>query len=551
MNQLIGNRPKFLGRIVFLALLAIVNGLASFAFIFLVNRVIGYLITSGLPPENNFLLSFAFVILLFFVTKRVLSEGIIELSQEVFWGARRDIIELVLTAPYRSLLSFKSEVYSALTNDINSITNASVLIVNVFSSLILIFTTLAYMAYLSGKLFLLSSLTIAAGVLIYIATGRIRNGQFRIARSLEAKFIKHFNSLLDGAKEIKVNPEKGSDLYQRNLASVLESGKQYNSKALLGYLNSQLIGQLFFYGLIGTILLYAGSWLGTSLEDTISFTFVLLYLLTPIVSLMVAIPVFNRAAVALKHLAKLKNGLQEISAPTQTSGEVNSDLSNFSKVKFKDYTFSYGTDMFSVGPLTLDIARNELIFIFGGNGAGKTTVVNTLLNLYQVQSGHLEVDDHQISLAEVDEVKALFAPVFSDFYLFEEFYGMKDLDESKLGRYLELFELQDKVSLEDGRFSTIDLSMGQRKRLALISAVMEDKPILVLDEWAADQDPYFRKKFYQQILPQIIEQEDKTIIAITHDDRYYHLADKLVKMEYGKLEVVSAINPYPPQDKTV
>ena len=104
----------------------------------------------------------------------------------------------------------------------------------------------------------------------------------------------------------------------------------------------------------------------------------------------------------------------------------------------------------------------------------------------------------------------------------------------KTRSYIELFELESKVSIVENKFSTIKLSMGQRKRLALIQALLENKPIIVLDEWAADQDPYFREKFYNVILP-LIKKEGKTIIAITHDDKYFYAADHLFKMEDGKL----------------
>lgn len=120
--------------------------------------------------------------------------------------------------------------------------------------------------------------------------------------------------------------------------------------------------------------------------------------------------------------------------------------------------------------------------------------------------------------------------------MFDEFYGITNIDYDKINKYLKLFELEGKVHIKDGYFSTTHLSTGQRKRIALINTLLEDRPIIVLDEWAADQDPHFRHKFYTEIIPILVQDEDKTIIAITHDDRYYNTADTLLKMEYGKLE---------------
>ena len=102
-----------------------------------------------------------------------------------------------------------------------------------------------------------------------------------------------------------------------------------------------------------------------------------------------------------------------------------------------------------------------------------------------------------------------------------------------------MFEMKEKVEMTDQGFTTTDLSTGQRKRLAIIAAILEEKPILVLDEWAADQDPYFRKKFYTELLP-LIKDMGHSIIAVTHDDKYYSYADKLYKMEYGRLKNVTS-----------
>jgi putative ATP-binding cassette transporter len=174
------------------------------------------------------------------------------------------------------------------------------------------------------------------------------------------------------------------------------------------------------------------------------------------------------------------------------------------------------------------------VFIYGGNGSGKTTFVSMLLGLLLPTTGGVYYNNFLIDEQYSQSYSSLFGVVFSDFYLFDEFYGIEQLDSEKLAYYLRLFEIDGKVQIENGRFSTTHLSTGQRKRLALITALLEGKPLLVLDEWAADQDPYFRKKFYTQIIPELKE-AGFTIIAITHDDKYYNCASLLYKMEDGKL----------------
>lgn len=521
-------------------MLAIISGLCSFAFIATINKLISLSLSSG-PIKNpqQYLFTFLGIIVAFFITRRLLSGGIINLSQNIYWNIRRDVIKLILRAPYRKLQEYKGEVYSTLTADVGNITNASFMVITFFSSIILIVSCLVYMAYLSLILFAISLGVIALGVVVYLFRSRKSNEQFKEVRELERNFINIFNTLLHGAKEININQQKGNDIYEGNLTKVIEQGEETNTKAFLKYLNSELISQLLFYFLITFILIYAGDLLNVSLGTVVSFVFVLLYLMGPIVSVMTIMPAMNRATVSLKKMSELKAALQKLGNNHHVQDIRDSKYSNFSKLEINDFTFAFGTDKFGVGPINLSVNRNEVVFIHGGNGAGKTTFINTILKLYDLDKGEVYIDGQLIPAESIDGIKAMFAPVFSDFYLFDGFYGIKNVDLKKAAYLLKVFELEDKVSIENDRFSTIDLSTGQRKRLALISALLENRPILVLDEWAADQDPHFRRKFYTEIIPMMAEQEDKTIIAITHDDRYYDLADKLLKMEYGQLVEVN------------
>ncbi len=133
-----------------------------------------------------------------------------------------------------------------------------------------------------------------------------------------------------------------------------------------------------------------------------------------------------------------------------------------------------------------------------------------------------------------------FSVVFSDFYLFDALLGLRGADlDARATRYLMELELDDKVQIRDGAFSTTALSQGQRKRLALLTAFLEDRPIYVFDEWAADQDPHYREIFYRRLLPDL-KARGKTVLVISHDDRYYHLASRIIRLEYGKVGVDKA-----------
>ena len=523
------------------SVLAIISGLSGFAFITIINKIISMSLKTGLPESNMYLFFFLGTIAVFFTTRRWLSIGIINLSQKIFYNIRKDIVKLVVKAPYQKLKENKDEIYSTMTSDVHNIINASLVVITFFSSIVMILASFIYMAYLSLSLFGMSFGIIAGGAFIYWLRSRKSDAQFKIVRELENDFMNTFNGILDGTKEININRKKGSDIYEKKLLGIVDKAEKTNINAFIKYVNNEILGQLLFYILITFILIYGSRILQTPIEITISFVFVLLYILGPISSVMALVPVISKAKISLEKINKLKKELKIVEQAYDDKNQIDDLI--FDSLSLKNYLFSYGKDKFAIGPVSLELKRNEIIFIHGGNGAGKTTFINTLLRLYNIHEGEAYINDQFIPDKDSSKVKSLFAPIFSDFYLFDDFYGIPNVDTEKVNYFLKLFELDKKVYLKDGKFSTIDVSTGQRKRLALIYALLEERPILVLDEWAADQDPYFRNKFYTEIIPEIVNQHDKTIIAITHDDKYYHTADRLYRMEYGQLKEINKTRP--------
>jgi putative ATP-binding cassette transporter len=270
-------------------------------------------------------------------------------------------------------------------------------------------------------------------------------------------------------------------------------------------------------------------------NDIVSFVFTLLYLLSSIETIMVLFPNLMRAKIASNHLIDLKSELEKANLE-QFIPKKHIFKNEFNQITIRGLEFYYeGVDKcFSIGPINFDIQKGEIIFIYGGNGSGKTTFIHSILGIYPSTSGEIKLNGVLINNDNYPEYRTIFSVVFSDFYLFNELIGIDNLDIKKWNHYIQLFELEGKVKMEGKCFSTTDLSKGQQKRLALIASLLEEKPVLVIDEWAADQDPHFRKKFYTEIIP-LLKKEGIAIIAITHDDKYYHCADKIYKMDYGKL----------------
>jgi putative ATP-binding cassette transporter len=275
-----------------------------------------------------------------------------------------------------------------------------------------------------------------------------------------------------------------------------------------------------------------------------------MFLVSPLFGMIGSVPTILSANLAASNVIEFGRQLEamisdDINKPSASAKDESHAAVNVSdapapylftdKISFENIRFDYDSkNGFSIGPLDLDIKQGELIFISGNNGSGKTTIFKLLTGLYQPTSGNIIVGNRSVWPDRIFEYRNLFAVVFSDFYLFNKLYGVNTLDSDWTQMWLERLQLSHKVTINEGKFSTTKLSTGQRKRLALFAALAEKKPILILDEWAADQDPGYRQFFYNEILPSI-RAENITVIAITHDESYFHLADRRLHLENGVL----------------
>lgn len=250
------------------------------------------------------------------------------------------------------------------------------------------------------------------------------------------------------------------------------------------------------------------------------------------------IPILQAADVASDNIERLEAKLRAIVGETQV--EPLEPRSRFDKIEMRDVVFSYmdksSEAVFRVGPLNFTLHSGDIVFISGGNGSGKSTFLKLLAGLYEPDSGELLLDGVRVDDTNRDAYRALIAAIFVDYHLFQRLYGIADPGPGEINRLLTQFRLTDKTRLTGGEFSTLDLSGGQRKRLALIVSLLEKRPILLLDEWTADQDPDFRRKFYDELLPDL-KQAGETVVVITHDDRYLAELDlpaRKLRMDEGR-----------------
>jgi putative pyoverdin transport system ATP-binding/permease protein len=253
---------------------------------------------------------------------------------------------------------------------------------------------------------------------------------------------------------------------------------------------------------------------------------------------MTTVPNLSRANVAVGRVEELGLSLTKYATEERTSA--HNDLpATWKSLELREVMHTYHSEEkdegFMLGPMDFTLRPGELVFFTGGNGSGKTTLAKLLVGLYAPESGEILLDGKPITEENRDHYRQMFAAVFSDFYLFDSFLGIESpqLDEQAL-EYLKQLQLTQKVQVTDGVLSTTNLSQGQRKRLALLTAYLEDRPIYLFDEWAADQDPLFKQVFYYELLPEL-KARGKTVLVVSHDDRFYEVGDRIIKLDYGKI----------------
>jgi putative pyoverdin transport system ATP-binding/permease protein len=436
------------------------------------------------------------------------------------------------------------KIHNVLNGDCAAISRFIPDMIELITAAVTIFICMVYLLYLSRLIFFLAILVMAIGASLYLLrqhSAKTTLEQSRLQLDKNYKFVLDF---LHGFKELKMNPRKGDGLFNNHIIPGFHNTRELLIKASKIVQLNYSLGLGLFYSLLGLVLFYLPHQFpgdGALISKT---AIVLLYMVIPGGQFFYSALQFVNLEVAVANLENLKIETMLKKEPLPPHPLTPDAFENFSTIRFMGIGYSYYSEnekpLFSVGPLDVDIIRGNVVFITGGNGNGKTTLCKMITGLYAPQEGQIWVDDIPVSHENAEGYRGLFSAVFSDFYLFDKLYGIEELSQDRIDMWLERFDLSHKLTIDNGVFSTNALSSGQRRRLALFCALMEQRPVLVCDELTADQEPGFREYFYKEFIPEM-KQKGKTIIIITHDDRYFHLADQMVKLDYGsKVEEIKS-----------
>jgi putative ATP-binding cassette transporter len=461
------------------------------------------------------------------------------LTSQGAYELRIQLSRQILATPLRQLEELGSHrLLATITQDIGSVIELVNILPQMLTQLAMMIGCIVYLGWLSWKLLLIMLACMAVGLLTHQLPLTRAFRYFRMLREQWDAMYQAFQGVIMGTKELKLNSRRREAFLAQQLEPAAAGLRDYGIRGNAISMAVSNWGQILFFIFIGFLLFAAPSLISIPPQVLIGYTLVVLFMITPLTMLLSQIPAHERAYLASERIEAL--GVSLNATKTESLAADSNPHANWRRLDLVNVTHSYrqegGPSQFQLGPINLTLYPGELIFLVGGNGSGKTTLVKLLMGLYEPDGGEIRVDNKPVTASERDDYRQQFSAVFFDFYLFERLFGFeaKDID-AESQKYLDLLQLSHKLTIKDGQLSTIDLSQGQRKRVALLHAYLEDRPIYVFDEWAADQDPQFKRIFYYELVPEL-KSRGKTVIVISHDDRYYSLADRLIKLESGKVE---------------
>lgn len=525
------------------ALVGGISGATSIAMVAMILRAVDDPNASSV----QFIGLFAALCAIVLVTRIVSQLLVSRLTQTSILELQMGLCRRILDSPVKHLEEIGSpRMLASVTGDVNIVSQAMSGVPSLGVNFVILVCGAGYLGWLSPALLAAALVFCVLGVASYWYSAAWAEKYVERAREEQNVLQQRIQELIEGVKELKMHHARRQEFVEDVLLTAETTARR--SQFLGDCLQDAAIGwgRLTFFIAIG-LLLFA--WPRISHVDAATlngYVLTILYLMSPLEQIMGWLPFMNWATASVTQIERLGLMLDEKESETVAPAPIH----QWEQIEFSGVTHAYRAQGrphgFVLGPLDLTLTPGETVFLIGGNGTGKTTLAKLITGLYVPEQGEIILDGQPITAANREAYRQLFSVVFDDAVVFDSLWGLDGADRDQRAReHLRRLGLDHLVTVKNGAFSTTSLSRGQRKRLALLTAYLENRPIYVFDEWAADQDPTFRKVFYLELLPEL-KRRGKTVVAITHDDRYFASADRIVKLEEGK--VVETLRHEAPQE---
>ncbi|MDP9530210.1 cyclic peptide export ABC transporter [Pseudomonas protegens] len=522
-----------------IVVISVALGMAGGLAITLLLATINNALHSATGMTQGVVLTFAALCVLALTSSIVSDIGTNYVGQRIIAALRKDLGEKVLSAPITQIERYRSHrLIPVLTHDVDTISDFSFAFTPLAIATTVTLGCLGYLAYLSVPMFLMMVVAIIIGTSVQLVAGGKGIKGFDEARDHEDELQRYYNAIASGAKELRIHRPRRFRMNTQRIQKTADRISDIQVRSVNIYILAKSFGSMLFFVVIGLALAMQAYYPNPDPAVITGFVLVLLYMKGPLEHVVGYLPIVGKARIAFARISELSERFSS-PEPHLLMDDSEAPQAVVHSLELREVRYSpppvEGSEPFHLGPINLRIKQGDIVFIVGENGCGKTTLIKLLLGLYQPQSGEIRLNGEVVTDRARDDYRQLFTTVFADYYLFDDLVqgnAGKSLDVAT--QYLNRLEIAHKVSVKDGAFTTTDLSTGQRKRLALVNAWLEERPVLVFDEWAADQDPAFRRIFYTELLPDL-KRLGKTIIVISHDDRYFDIADQLVRMKAGRV----------------
>jgi putative ATP-binding cassette transporter len=512
-----------------------VSGGSSAALIALISNV-----ATSNPGSSLKIIIWGFVglALVALITSIISQVMLIRLSQNAVLQLRMRLSRQILSSELSHLEQLGNpRLLATLTEDIQAVADGVYQMPFLFINLAIVLGCVVYITWLSWLVLLM----VAGLSVVAIASCQwfLNRGKklLTLAREDQDVLFDHFRSITEGVKELKLHYNRRQVFLDKKLQLTATKYRRHNVDGFTFFAITTSWGQLIFFFAMGFVIFALPNLLAINPQNLSGYILTFTYLMMPMNNIISKLPLLSKASIALQKIESL--GLS-LTSRAEVSTVPPAAKTVWHRLQLKSVIHTYHTaeeeKSFILGPINLTLYPQEIVFMVGGNGSGKSTLAKLITGLYIPEAGEIRLDQDLITEQNREWYRQHFSVVFSDFYLFDELLGLENPSlNHKVQEYLKLLQLEHKVQVKNGRLSTTALSQGQRKRLALLTVYLEDRPIYLFDEWAADQDPAFKEIFYKELLPKLRD-KGKTVLVITHDDRYFHLADRIIKLEYGQIE---------------
>lgn len=537
LNFIRTESPEFRGKLVAIAVFAgLINGYAVSVAISTANHL-----EPGKLQVRELLLFFI-SLTGFWLSK----EYVLNRTTTIIEGIIRDIRMRIMKAiRATNLMVFermdRGRVYSVLSTDAVTLSMSSGAIINASSSACMLVFVVANIGFLSMWALGITIVFIVSAVYFYMVKSRTVGTELAEATRYENDFFENLNGLLHGYKELKLSRAKSDDFFGAELSGLITTTADLRTKTGKTMNQSVLIGQTFLFFTVAGVLFLLPNLKPDDIAAVVPVVAIVLFAAGPIGDVVVAIPALARAEAAIRNIYGLEKEIahqrNEVEAYAETQPLIDEP---FESLACHQVAFAYpaaagsnGNHRFHLEPFNFSVKAGEIVFIVGGNGSGKSTFLKLMTGLYTPDAGHLTWNGREVTADRIASYRNLFTPIFTDFHVFKRILGVDEVDEDEVRRLIARMDLVGKTDIAERRLTNTDLSTGQKKRLALILAQLDHRPVYIFDEWAADQDPVFRRFFYTQLLPEM-KAAGHAVVAVTHDDSYFACADRVLKMDYGR-----------------